>query len=244
MATQVLTNAKIYTGEYDLSGDHNAVSLNYAAELLDDTVFGDDTRSRKGGLKLVTLSGEGLWSGGSDQADDALFGKIAVADVPMTIVPGGETLANACYLFRANQGSYEIGAEIGELLRFSVSAEGSGGVGAVRGELLHVGSETATGSKAAKVQLGAVPATQSLYAAIHVLTVSGTSPTLDVLVRSDADAGAGGESTRITFTQATGITSEWKSVAGAVTDQYWDVSWTIGGTGSPTFEFIVSVGIL
>ena len=244
MATQVLSDAKIYVGEHDLSGDHNAVALDYSAELLDDTVFGDATRSKKGGLKVVGFSGEGLWSGGADLVDDALFANIAVADVPITVVPAGETLANACYLFRANSGSYEVGGAVGEMMRFSVSAEGSGGVGVARGELMHVGSETATGSKAAKVQLGALTATQSLYAAVHVLTVSGTSPTLDVLVRSDVDASAGSETTRITFTQATAITSEWKSVAGAVTDTYWDVSWTIGGTNTPTFEFIVSVGIL
>ena len=244
MATQVLSDARIYVGEHDLSGDHSAVSLDYSAEMLDDTVFGDTTRSKKGGLKVVGLSGEGLWSGGADLVDDALFANIAVADVPVTVVPGGETLANACYLFRANSGSYEFGGAVGEMLRFSVSAEGSGGTGLARGELMHVGSETATGTKAAKVNLGALTAAQTMYAAVHVISVSGTSPTLDVVVRSDANASAGGETTRIAFTQATAITSEWKSYAGAQTDAYWDIGWTIGGTGSPTFEFIVSVGIL
>ena len=245
MATQVLKDVKIYTGEFDLSGDHNRVALSYAAELLDDTTFGDDTRSRKGGLKTVGLSGEGFWSGGADLVDDALFAKIGIADVPITITPAGEVINTPAYLFRANHGSYEVGAEVGELLLFSVSAEGSGGVGVVRGSLLHIGSETATGDdNAAKEQLGAVSATQSVYAALHVLTESGTNPTLDVLVRSDADASAGSETTRLTFTQATGITSQWKSAAGAFTDQYWDISRTIGGTDTPTFEFIVSVGII
>jgi hypothetical protein len=242
MATQVLTDVKLYTGEYDLSGDMSAIALNYTAELVDDTVFGDDTRSRAGGLKNVSLSAEGFWNGGTGAVDDVLFDNIGVADVPVTVVPGGETLANPCYLFRAIHGNYTPGASIGEMLRFSVSAEGSGGVGVVRGNLLHVGSETATGAED-KQELGAVLATQSIYASLHVLTVSGTNPTLDVLLESDADGSAGGETTRITFTQATAATSEWKSLAGAVTDTYWRASWTIGGTDTPTFEFIVSVGI-
>lgn len=243
MATQVLTDPKLYVGEYDLSGDLNAVALNYAAEMLDATAFGQTTRIHKGGLKTVGLSGEGFWSGGSDLVDDALFAKIGVADVPVTVVPAGETVANPCYLFRCIHGSYAPGADIGEMLRFSVSAEGSGGVGAVRGQVLHVGSETATGA-GTKVQVGAVTAGQTLYAALHVLTVSGTSPTLDVVLQSDADASAGGETGRITFAQATGITSEWASVAGAITDTYWRASFTIGGTDTPTFEFILAVGII
>lgn len=243
MATQVLTDAKLYVGEYDLSGDHVSVALSYSAEMLDATTFGQTTRIHAGGLKNVSLSGEGFWNGGDDELDDALFAKIGVADVPVTVVPAGETLANPAYLFRAVYGSYAPGATAGELFRFSASASGSGGVGVIRGNLLHVGSETETGSET-KQLLGAVAAGKSVYAALHVLTVSGTNPTLDVLVRSDANADAGGESTRLTFTQATAITSEWKSLASTITDTYWDVSWTIGGTDTPTFEFVVSVGIL
>jgi len=243
MASQVIKDAKLYVGEYDLSGDHVSIALTYGSEPQDDTAMGDDTRSNAGGLKTVSFSGEGFWSGGDNAVDDAIFGKIGTANVPMTIAPAGETLANDAYLFRATPDNYAPGAGVGEMFRFSVSANGSGGVGAVRGILAHVGSETETGSET-KQELGAVSASQSVYAALHVLTVSGTDPTLDVLVRSDANADAGGESTRLTFTQATAITSEWKSLAGAITDTFWDVSWTIGGTNTPTFEFVVSVGIL
>ena len=242
MATQVVTTAKLYVGEFDLSGSHVSVGLTYGSELVDDTAMGDTTRSSAGGLKTVSLSGEGFWSGGDNAVDDVYFDHVGVADMPVTVVPVAETLANEAYLFNAIVGQYSPGASIGEMLRFSVSAEGSGGAGLVRGILAHVGSETATGSET-KQLLGAVSATQSVYAALHVLTVSGTNPTLDVLVRSDANADAGGETTRLTFTQATAITSEWESLVGAITDTYWDVSWTIGGTGTPTFEFVVSVGI-
>jgi hypothetical protein len=49
---------------------------------------------------------------------------------------------------------------------------------------------------------------------------------------------------RITFTTATGRTSQMLSVAGAITDDYWRVSYTIGGTGGPTFAFAVTAGII
>jgi hypothetical protein len=51
--------------------------------------------------------------------------------------------------------------------------------------------------------------------------------------------------TRVTFSQATGRTSQWATpVAGAITDDWWDISWTIGGTGGPDFTFVAVVGIL
>jgi hypothetical protein len=242
MGTQVLTDSKLYLGQYDVSGDLQAINSDFAAELLDVTTFGQTTRVRKGGLKVVTMNSEGLWSGGANAVDDALFAQIGVANVPVTIIPAGATLSNPAYIFRAIHGSYAPGATVGEMFRFSVAAEGSGGVGMLRGSALHVGTETATGTETGE-QLGAVSATQSIYAALHVYSVSGTDPTLDVVLQSDDNSGFTTATGRITFAQATGITSEWSSLAGAVTDDYWRASFTIGGTDTPTFGFVLAVAI-
>lgn len=51
MATIVLTDAFVSWGGTDLSDHLKGGTLNYSAELLDDTAMGDTTRSRKGGLK-------------------------------------------------------------------------------------------------------------------------------------------------------------------------------------------------
>ena len=104
--------------------------------------------------------------------------------------------------------------------------------------------ETATDDGTPRT-LGSVLAGEALYAALHVTAVTGTNPTLDVVIESSATGSfSGEETTRITFTQADGITSEWSSVAGAVTDTHWRVTWAIGGTDTPTFTFAVIAGIL
>lgn len=51
MATRVLTDAYVSWDGNDFSDHVKSVTLTYNAELLDDTAMGDDTRSRKGGLK-------------------------------------------------------------------------------------------------------------------------------------------------------------------------------------------------
>jgi len=51
MATVVYNDASVVLNSVDLSDHVKSVTLNYAAEMLDDTAMGDNTRSRKGGLK-------------------------------------------------------------------------------------------------------------------------------------------------------------------------------------------------
>ena len=51
MATRILNDAFVSWETVDLSDHVRSVTLNYSAELLDDTAMGDTARSRAGGLK-------------------------------------------------------------------------------------------------------------------------------------------------------------------------------------------------
>lgn len=240
MATQVLTNAKVYVAQFNLSGDLKATRIDYGAEPQDETVFGDDTRSMRGGLKTVQLSHEGLWSGGTGNVDDVLWSRIGTADVPVTVSPDGGDAGEVAYLLNAIHAKYEPQASLGELFRFSVTANATGSL--VRGTVMRNATETSS-ANGTGFQVGAVSATQRIYGALHVITAS-ASDTLDVIVESDSgDNWIGSETTRLTFTQATAATSEWKSAAGAITDTWWRAKWTIAGA-STSFTFVISIGIL
>lgn len=240
----IVQNRKLYVAEYDLSGHLQGMSFESTVEMQDDTVFGDSARSNAPGLQGFSVQHEGLWDAGTGLPDDVLYANIGLADQLATLTPVAGTEGSLAYFMRTTQGSYQFGGPVGDLLRFSVSLESSGGAGAIRGYILGTGEKTSTGASAAKLQIGAVSSSQQVYAGLHVLSVSGTDPTLDVVVRSDANSSAGGETNRITFTQMTDVGSQWATpVAGAITDAYWDVTWTIGGTDTPTFDIVVVVGI-
>jgi hypothetical protein len=240
MAVQVLKDAKLWLAGYDLSGDMNALALTYGAELQDDTVLGDDTRSHMGGLKTLTFQHEGFWSGGTDAVDEVLFTRIGVANEVMTVGPETGADGEIAFTTPIVEGEYSPGAAVGEMFAFSVSGEGRDSL--VRGTVMHNAQRTASGNGAAR-QLGSVSASQKLHAALHVVAASGSSPTLDVTVESDDASGFLSPTTRISFAQATAIGAQWASpVAGPITDDWWRVAWTIGGT-SPDFTFIVVVGI-
>ncbi len=244
MANQVLKDARLWIGAYSLSGDANSLALDFSAEQQDDTVLEDSARSRTPGLKAIALQCEGLWNSGAAGGgflEELLHDNLALTDVPVTVCPiAGAAEGDRAFTFLAELADYQRQAQVGELFRFSAGAEGRG-IPLLRGQLLNNATKTASGNGTGW-QLGALSSSQRLYAALHVLTVSGTSPSLTVKVQSSATQG-GTYTDRVTFSAKTAAGYDWGSVAGAVTDTWWRANFTISGT-TPSFAFVVAAGIL
>ncbi len=242
MATQVVQNSKIWLDQFNLSSDLNSLAIDYSAEMLDDTVFGDDTRSNKGGLKKVSMSMAGFWQAGTDLVDEVLFSTLfSVADAPCSISPEAGASGERAFLFQSIVGEYGQSGSIGDLYKFTATAQGTGKL--IRG-LVGINSTVTASGNGTGYQLGAVSSTQKLYAALHVIgPVTGTSPTLDVIIQRDDNAGFTSPATALTFTQATAKASQWLELAGAVTDDYFRVNYTVGGT-TPSFPFVVTFGVI
>ena len=244
MSTQVLANAKIWVGGFDLSGDLSAIALKYGAELKETTNFASGGfKTRLPGLQSFSFQHEGHWSGGTGNVDDAIFNSLfALQNTVMSLDPTAAGVeGDHAYTGQVDVASYAPGAKIGDVFAFSVSGE-SDGAPLVAGTLVANRNVNASGSGSV-FNLGAVAAGQSVYASLHVLApVTGTTPTLNVILQSAALVGFGSPANRITFAQATANGAQWGSAAGAITDAFWRVSYTIGGT-SPSFPFVVVAGI-
>ena len=253
MPAQVLTTSGIWMDSYDLSGQLRGVSLEHGVELADATTFGNTTRIHFPTTKRTRAQVEGLWSaagaagtGGAVAGgpDRPLFDNIALEGTIFSFAPVS-TEGQPAYTFQAAQATYTFGGQFGGLLPFSASAEASTAPSLVRGTLLAKRTGLTSSGTTTKYQVGAVTSGKVMYAALHVTSVSGTSPTLDVIVQSDPDSSAGGEANQITFSQAnaTANRAQW-STTGVTTDTWWRTSYTIGGSATPTFAFVVVVGIL
>lgn len=238
----VLTNAKLWVARHDLSGDLNQIGIEAAADLREAHTFGSNGwKERRGGLRDGTLQSAGYWNGGEDAIDDVLFARLGVAGEVVSASPFGGAEGDVAYTLLAAFAQYAPGASLGELLAFTVNAEGASPL--VRGTVMRHATLTTSGQSTAR-QLGTVSASQRLYAALHVLAVEGTDPTLDVVVRSDDTGGMSSPVARITFNQQTAPGSQWAApVAGPVTDGWWDIDCTLGGTDDPAFTVVVIVGI-
>jgi hypothetical protein len=241
MSSLALINAKILLAGYDFSAQANALALEYAAEMIDATTFGQTTRINKGGLKSIVGSVAGHWdASATNSVDPVLFARVGGADQPVILSPDGGEVGERAYLFRAIHSEYSLGGELGGLLPFDLKMEGAGGQPLIQGAMLFNGSATGDAG-GTPVELGALGTGQYLYGALEVFSGTGN---FTVRVQSDTVQTFDDDPTeRILFTQVgTGvpIAAEWAArVAGPIADHTW---WRVAITNPNTRNFAVAIG--
>lgn len=170
--------------------------------------------------------------------DYGLYSTLGAAETIITVCPTDGTDGEICYASKYVTNYTPIDGTVGDVAGFSVSAQGDSQL--MHGYILKNCATAVTGNDdGTAYQLGAVSATQKVIAALHVYEIDGG--TLTVKCESDDAEGFPSTIARITFTGATDPTSEWKEVAGAITDDWWRASWIFTGT---TAKFIVSMQIV
>lgn len=235
----ILTDCRVLLGGFDLSSIHNSISLEYGAEMLDDTVFGTSgTRSNRPGLLSVNFTGSGFWD---TVLDKPLYDRIGAVREVLSTSPTG-VVGDPSYTTRAVNGTYNpLSGEVGALVPFEINAI-SQNTPLVKGKILGIGAKAATG-QGTGILLGATSAAQRVYSALHVTAVAGTS--LVVTVESSVDQVFTTPNLRMTHTLVSGalstnVTANWQELAGPVADTFWRSKWTI--VGGP-FTIFHTVGI-
>ena len=246
MAIQGLMDSRIFLGGYEYTSYSNSLTTDYGSEVLDVTVFGKDTRINRSGLRTFVFTVSGFRDDGAatpfGDSSGTVYSRIGAAREVFSFAPVGTTDGQRSYTIRSVNGTYTpLSGAVGDLLPFELSGTAAHSE-LIKGVVEGVGTKTSTANSTG-TQIGALSATQTLYAGLHVIAYGGTSPTLDAKVQSDDNGAFSSATDRITFTQNTGsLEAQWGSVNGAVTDDYWRTVMTIGGTG-PTFTLYVTLGI-
>lgn len=238
MATYLFKDLITLVDEFDLSTKFNQAAMVLDAANLEATVFGNNTVIGKGGLLAVGLDYAGFFDADAVPADsvDKQFFDHNGLNRLVTVVPEGNTVDNETFSMEVMQTNYNHGASVGELLGFNFGAAGRSKptLGTLK---LPLTSRSASGAST-KTQVGALAVTEQMVAYVHCTAFDGA--TLDIDVRSDADASAGGENVEGSFTQLTDIGSQRIVITGAVTNEYWDIDYTFSGT---SFSIAVTIGI-
>ena len=240
MAVQMLQNCGLHLEQYALASYLNMIRLETIHEPLDCTTFGNSARRRKKGLGDHTIEGEGYV--GIADTDAPISALLGLDGKIISVAPVSVTAGQPAYSMKTYLGEYRIGAAVGELHAFTLNANASGEV-SIKGTIMEASAKASTAAGTAR-QLGAVAADKKVYGVMHVTAVSGTSPTLDLVIQSDDAEGMGSPTTRLTFAQATAASAQWLTpVAGPITDDWWRASWTVGGSAGPSFTILVIVAI-
>ena len=247
MGTHYNTDIVLCDGPMNIAAYAKSARFEATCDELDTTPMGSTDgyqtliAGAKSGLVDVSLMAEHT-NGGLDEVQWAQHG---VLSIPKSFAIGSAD-GSVAYTMNGIALSYSpFGGEVGQLAMASVKGR-SASSPVVRGKVLHpLGTARSASGTGTGRQLGAVVAGKSVYAALHVASATGTTPSLTVKVQSDDNGSFTTPTDRITFTAETDATShyQWGSAAGAITDDYWRASWTISGTG-PSFTFLLAVGIV
>lgn len=240
---QALLDCAYHVGSIELTGQSNRLSYDASVAELEGTTFGSGgAKEVFGGLETAALNGGGFVDLGSVYDADQFRHANGRSILPHTIGPSnsGSAVAAPAYVVKSLSTSIKVTHQVGELIGWELAASGSSrsGYGAY---LVSPSTAITSTTDGTAVEIGAVPSGKSALATLHVLARSGTA-TLDAVIESDADADFdGSESTRITFSQMSGVGSQFLSVAGPITDTHWRAALTVGGTGSLTV--VIALGI-
>lgn len=257
MAITAINNASILVGGVNISGDTNQLQLEATVETRESTTFTTDGwRTHLGVLKDASWNFSGFRQNAAEP--DSIFYNPSSADPGVvlggttnTTVPVVATITNPlvegdiAFGMRCMRQQITQGNTLGDLAAFQLALKGDTPM--VRGRILGSVSGASSSSNTTGFLVGATSATQKLYASLHVTSISTVGDTLDVIVQSDDGSGFPSPTTRVTFSQVVSAdgthTAQWATpISGAITDTYYRVSYTIGGS-SPAFSFVVFIGV-
>lgn len=244
MSKTVLTNVRMFAVGVDLTGVSNKVELSTEVEAKESTNYGSQGyKEFVGGLGSAELSGEGQWEAGDlTKVDDASWAQLGGVGPWSVSANNAATFGDLAYLTQFLRCDFKMGGEVGEVAPWTSTAKSAWPL--VRGKFAHPpGTARTTTGTGSGLNLGAVAAGKRLYAALHVLSVAGTTPSITARVESDDNSSFTSATTRLTFTAATAVGGQALRTDGtAIADTWWRVAWTISGT-SPSFLFAAALGI-
>jgi len=240
---EVWLNAAYFVGAVDLTSQTSRIEAEFSVAEIECTTFGSGgAEELVGGLESANITASGYVDyGGQYDVNREMYANRRVL-LPHTIGPSnaGAAVGVVAYVVKPLTTSVKVLGPVGQVLPWEVQARGSSRAGA-GAFLVSPSSALSTSGDGTPVEIGAIGAGRAALATLHVLEVTG-SATLDVVIESDATGDFNGSETQqITFPQMSGVGSQFKSIAGPITDTYWRATWTIGGTGTVTA--VVALGI-
>ena len=128
MALFIFDDAKVTINGVDLSDHVKQVTLNYSAEMQDDTIMGDDTRSRLGGLKDWSIDVEFAQDHATSKVDVTLFAIVGTT-FPIILVPTSATVSavNPKYTGTGILETYPpMGGAVGDIAVTSITIQAAG----------------------------------------------------------------------------------------------------------------------
>ena len=129
MATFVLTDATVVINSVDLSDRTQSVSIDYGAEMQDDTTMGAGTRTMIPGLLDYTIEIQMVQDFDSGEVDETLFSLVGASAFPIAIKPTSAATSTTNPEYQANvviESYPPLGNTVGEIATVTSTYRPSG----------------------------------------------------------------------------------------------------------------------
>ena len=220
-------NAVVLLDNTNLSTTLTDASVSLTADVAETSTFTASSKTYVAGLKDGTVTLSGYFESSSPDADAEFLSQLGSSGSAYSIAPIGYTRGNPTEFGNVIETSYDRSADIGSVVAVAVAFQFDGD--AYNGKSLLAPTAITSSSNETGVDYAAA-GTNGGAGVLHC-TVSSGSPTLDVKIQTSADNVT--FSDYITFTQATGTTSE-LITSDTNPARYARAVLTFGGSGSIT----------
>jgi hypothetical protein len=237
MAVAPAVNAKLVLGSFDLSQLTQSADWGAEYDELDiSSIGGGGFAAKAVGLAAYSLT-MNVYQDFAASVNDYLrtnLGSVQVASLAYL----GDTAGNDAELARGLLNGHRVfNASVGQVPMVNPHLAGAG-LTVARGKVVASSATaiTATGNTVGQ-QLIAVPAGQNLYGAVHVLSASGTTPSATFQMQSSTTLGGAYTNRGAASSAFTAPGSTMLAAAGAITDTFYRLQYTIAGT-TPSFSVL------
>lgn len=222
-STRVLLNA------YSWSARVRKILPQHHRDYAKVTALADTGAKYLPGLMSGSLSIEGMFEAGTGANNEVITNTSVQNGLLVSVAPAGFTLGNYAFTAHGNVANYDVNADVKDVVGFTVNCDPDDGVD--WGVSLHDLVAETTSASGSSVDDNGASSANGAVGSLHVTAANGTS----VVVKIQHSTDNVSFSDLITFTTATGLTSERKTVTGTV-NRYVRASWTVTGT---SFTFAV-----
>lgn len=243
MAAFALTNVSITLDGTTVTGFSNEVDVTATADMLDFTTFASGSwKTMKPGFSSFTCNLKGFQDYATNGFDPAFPLSAAGGTDVFTVAPtGGSNVADIAYIGQGLLTGYQpLTGAIGQPANFDFQWTGINQL--VRSQVLHPSAARTASGNGTATTFTTPTATQALYAAFHVTSVTGTG-SIQFKVQTANSGAFTVPNDRITSQSFTATGGQFASLAGALAGEtHIRTTWTIAGFTSVTFT--VAAGVL
>lgn len=231
---------KILYGSTALAAYIRSANPSASVDMLDVTSLANTSKAYIAGLEEYNLNVEGMFDNatGAGSLWDALITPInSDLIVATSVAPNGFANGSSVWLLPARTVTFDVSSAVADVVGFSL-AFGAGQSASLGTSLLDLAALTSTGNGSS---VDNAAATSNGYVAnLHVTAVSGTTPSMAIVIQHSTNNSTW--STLATFTTATAATSQVLTGSGTV-NRYVRASYTLSGT-TPSFTTQISLARL